>query len=183
MSEQERIIDICLKEDSKNPIEIIRTLMKEEFVPMHGPIHHVLDGASIMVALKNSGLSFDLPTAFDELCMRANSMPGAICGNWGVCGSSTSIGAALSIIHKSGPLSDDEYYKDHMHLTSRILDRIANIGGPRCCKRNGFIAITTAIDFIKEKYGIELDKPKEIVCGFSGNNPNCIGNKCPFNKG
>ena len=35
------IIDICLSETSKNPIEIIRRMMAQPFCHMHGPEHHV----------------------------------------------------------------------------------------------------------------------------------------------
>ena len=36
------IIDICLSETSKNPIEIIRRMMAQPFCHMHGPEHHVM---------------------------------------------------------------------------------------------------------------------------------------------
>lgn len=175
------IKQMCLKETSINPYEIAKCLMQDTAIPMHGPIHHILDGAAFMTALSNAGMEFDLAAALDELAERGSLMPGATCGKWGVCGSASSLGAALAIIHGTGPLSDNDFYKDNLYLTSRILEKLADIGGPRCCKRNGFTAIDTAIDFVKEKYGIELEK-SEIRCEFSSQNQQCIKERCPYHR-
>lgn len=106
-------------------------------------------------------------------------MPGAICGQWGICGSAASVGASLAILHNTGPLSDNDYYKDNLKLTSRILSRMAEIGGPRCCKRNAFLSLQTASDFVRENYDIPLES-HEIKCGFFPKNEQCIGKRCPF---
>jgi len=52
-------------------------------------------------------------------------------------------------------------------------------GGPRCCKRDSFLSILTAIDFVKEHFGIALQKP-EVVCRYAAQNNQCIGKRCPF---
>ncbi len=173
------IKDQCLKEKTTDPYVIACHLMNESEIPMHGPVHHLIDGAAFMTALHNAGMEFDLPSALDKLADRAKLMPGATCGMWGVCGSASSLGAALAIIHETGPLTDTEFYKDNMRLTSRILAREAEIGGPRCCKRNCFNALLTGIDFVREIYGIDLPENK-IVCTFHDHNPQCIRERCPF---
>lgn len=173
------IKEMCLKETGKNPYEIATHLMQDAEIPMHGPIHHILDGAAFLTALHNAGAAFDLGAALDELTARGSLMPGATCGKWGVCGSASSLGAALAIVHGTGPLSDCDFYRDNLYLTSRILERLAALGGPRCCKRNGFTAIDTAIDFVFEKYGIALEK-SDIVCGFYPQNQQCIKERCPY---
>ena len=38
-------------------------------------------------------------------------------------------------------------------LTSRCLDAIGSLGGPRCCKRDSFTAVSVSIDFIQELSG------------------------------
>ncbi len=176
-----QIKQICLDQTSKNPYEIILKLMNNPEIPMHGPIHHIIDGAAFMTAMHNAGVEFDLDPALSELAQRGEMMPGATCGKWGMCGSASSVGAALAIIHRTGPLSENEYYKDNLRLTSRVLGKIAELGGPRCCKRNGFTAIDTAVDFVSERYGIILEKTR-LVCGFSEKNQQCIGQRCPFHK-
>lgn len=172
---------VCLEQTSINPFEIVTNIMKQEAIPIHGPIHHMIDGAAVMTALHNAGMEFDLDKSLDVLAERAQMMPGGTCGKWGMCGSASSVGAAMAIIRGMGPYSDSQYYKDDMHLVSRILENIAHIGGPRCCKRNAFIAIGTAVEFIEETYGIKLEKT-DINCEFRKFNKECIGKKCPFNK-
>lgn len=169
----------CLKIKSTNPIEIAMQLMENPEIHMHGPEHHILDGASFLVAIHEANPDFDLEKAIDTLIDRAIKMPGATCGQWGVCASASSIGAALAIIHQTTPLSNNSYYQANLFLTSKILMQIAKIGGPRCCKRNAYIALSCAIDFVKEQYGIHLEKTP-ITCAYHCQNPQCLKEKCPY---
>ena len=41
----ELIKQAALKATSKNPVEIAREIMRNDFVSIHGPEHHFLDGA------------------------------------------------------------------------------------------------------------------------------------------
>ena len=59
------------------------------------------------------------------------------------------------------------------------LDDIGKIGGPRCCKRDSYLAILTAIDFVKEHFDVEMEKNK-VVYIHSDINNQCIGSRCPF---
>lgn len=169
----------CLKSTSQNPIELAFDIMQKDYISIHGPEHHILDGSCFLTALHNAGVDFDLNEALDEMIERGRQMPGATCGQWGVCGSTSSVGAALSIIHKTGPLSNNQYYKDNMNFVSRALGKLAESGGPRCCKRNAFLSLLTAIDFVNTEYGIKLTK-NDITCIFSSENKQCIGLSCPF---
>lgn len=171
----------CLKSTSKNPLEIARTLMKSDLISINGPEHHLLDGAAFLTAYKNAGGNIDLRLALDNLATRSILMPGATCGYWGVCGASTSLGAAFSIINHTSPLSNSDYYKDNMEYTSHVLGIMSKIGGPRCCKRNAFISLSYAITFAKEKYGVIMESSK-IICEFADKNPDCIKERCPFYK-
>lgn len=178
----EIIKEKCLNSRETNPIKLVIMLMKNDGIPIHGPIHHILDGAALLTAIHNVGVEFDLNNALDELIERGTKMPGAACGKWGMCGSASSVGAALAILHGTGPLSNNEDYKNNLRLVSKALGKIAEIGGPRCCKRNAFLSIGTAVDFIDEKYGITLPKSK-IKCEFSVENQQCIKGNCPFYNG
>lgn len=170
-----------LEMKSKNPIEIVKKIMHEDFVAIHGPEHHYLDGAAFLSAYKNAGGEINLEYCLDELAKRSVKMPGAMCAHWGVCGSLASVGAAMSIIHGTGPLSTDEYYKHNMEYTSTVLSAMSKLGGARCCKRNAFLSLSYAVKFVKEKYGVEIELDK-IECEFSPQNSQCLGNKCPFYK-
>ena len=164
-----------------NPINILKSIMHKDFINMHGPEHHFLDGAALLTALRNSGLDINLDSCLDLLQERTIKMPGAMCGFWGVCGSVTSIGAALSIIDKTGPLSNDESYANHMEFTSRVINVMSEIGGPRCCKRNAFISVTEGIKYANEKYGLNMPI-NNIGCEFSNLNKQCLNKKCPFHN-
>ena len=170
------------KNESKNPLEIVQSIMDRNFINIHGPEHHYLDGASFLVAYKNAGGNIDLEKALEELQIRTKKMPGAMCGLWGVCGSVASIGACLSIINGTGPLSDNKFYKDNMEYTSSVISKMSEIGGPRCCKRNAFISLLSGAKFVKRKYGINMDIPRENKCKYSFKNEQCIKERCPLYK-
>lgn len=167
------------RENSKNPIIIVKNIMHEDYINIHGPEHHFLDGASFLVAFKNAGGDINLLESLDELSKRAITMPGAMCGFWGICGSTSSIGASLAIIHKTGPLSENEFYRDNMEFTSLVIEKMSKIGGPRCCKRNAFLSLATAVEFVNKKYGLDMEI-NDVKCDFSDMNKQCIKGRCPF---
>lgn len=173
------IIDDCMKITSVNPVKIFREIANKDYVRIHGPEHHVLDGACILIAFYNAGGKVDLKEALEKLMSEGLRMPGATCGLWGVCGAVTSIGAALAIIDGTGPLSTDGSWGRHMELTSAALAKMAEINGPRCCKRDGFVALTEAVRFINANYDVTLEM-SEIKCGFSPRNAQCIKERCPY---
>ncbi len=111
---------------------------------------------------------------------RGKSVPGGACGFWGACGAGISSGMFVSIISKSTPLAVEPFGLSHL-MTSKALGQIGAVGGPRCCKRDSYLSILAAVDFVKEHFGIEMEKP-EIVCGHSAQNNQCIGKRCPFAK-
>ena len=43
-----------------------------------------------------------------------------------------------------------------------------------------FTAVSAAAEFIEEKFGIRLEMPEKIICGFYPMNGQCIGYRCPF---
>ena len=168
-----------MKSDSKDPVEIARSVMDKDFVSMHGPEHHFLDGAAFLMAYFNAGGAIDRDICLNELENRTIKMPGAMCGYWGICGSVAAVGAALAIIHGTGPLSANEYYADNMKFTSSVIAKMAEIGGARCCKRNAFLSLSTGAAFVKEHYKIPMETD-EIICTYYPLNAQCLGNKCPY---
>ncbi len=175
------IIEVCLQEISKNPVDIFNNVAQMDFVRMHGPEHHVLDGAALLTAFYNAGGKIELQNSLNELMKRGLQMPGATCGMWGVCGAVSSMGAALSIIDGTGPLSSDTSWGKHMEFTSEALRSLSQVGGPRCCKRDAFLSFQKAIRYINENYDVELQNDK-IECCFSAKNEQCMKEKCPFYK-
>ena len=63
----ELIVKDIKKEQGTNPVVIFKQIAKKEYVSIHGPEHHILDGASLLVAYKNAGGEIDLEQALDRL--------------------------------------------------------------------------------------------------------------------
>ena len=141
----------------------------------------MLDGAALLTAFYNAGANIDLQNSLNELMRRGLQMPGATCGMWGVCGAVSSMGAALSIIDGTGPLSADESWGKHMEFTSKALSSLSKVGGPRCCKRDAFLSFQRAIEYINENYNVKIESSR-IECKYSEKNEQCIKEKCPFYK-
>ena len=140
--------------------------------------HHVMVGAALLTAYHNAGGDIALSDTLMEMLRRGKSVPGGACGFWGACGAGISTGMFVSIISRSTPLTDEPFALSHK-MTAAALGQIGEIGGPRCCKRDSFLSILTAIDFVKEHFGIALQKP-EVVCRYAAQNNQCIGKRCPF---
>lgn len=175
------IIDDVKKEKGKNPIKIFKNIADKEYIGIHGPEHHVLDGACLLTAYKNAGGDIDLEKALEKLMEEGLRMPGAMCGLWGVCGAITSIGAALSIIDGTGPLSSDGTWGKHMQFTSMAIGELGDINGPRCCKRDAMIAFKHGIEYINTYYDVVLEQEKG-KCEYSFLNEQCIKERCPYYK-
>lgn len=175
------IIATCMEETSRNPIEILEKMMSQPFCHMHGPEHHVLVGAALLTAYNNclpDSAKLDMSTALVEVMERGRQVPGGACGYMGACGASISTGIFMSVITRNTPLSTDTWRLCNL-MTARALEQVAENGGPRCCKRDSYLSILTAIDFVAEHLGVQMEKP-EVTCSRSQINNQCIGKKCPF---
>lgn len=173
------IIQDIKQEKGKNPARIFNEIAKNDYVRMHGPEHHILDGASLLVAFKNAGGDIDLDKALDKLKTEGLRMPGAMCGLWGVCGAITSMGAALAIIDETGPLSTDGTWGSHMEFTSKAIRTLGEVNGPRCCKRDAMLAFKHCFEYINLNFELDLEY-EDRKCEFSELNPQCIKERCPF---
>ncbi|MBE6824696.1 MAG: SAM-dependent methyltransferase [Ruminococcaceae bacterium] len=172
------LIGVCLAENSRNPIEIIRKLMALPFCHMHGPEHHIMVGSALLTAYKNSGGDIDLEKSLLEMQSRGRQVPGGACGFWGACGAAVSSGIFVSIVTGSTPLKNKEWSLSNL-MTSKALNAIASLGGPRCCKRNSYTAIIKAVEFSKAHLQVKMELDK-IKCIHSNENNQCIKERCPF---
>lgn len=174
----EAVMRECRTTKSRNPIEIMQKIMADPYIYMHGPEHHVMAGAALLAAYHNSGGEVDLDWALAEMKERGGQVPGGVCGFWGCCGAGVSTGIYMSIITKATPLSGKSWGLSN-RMTSRALNAIGEIGGPRCCKRDTFTAVKEAVQMTKEELGIEMELPEKIECGFHVENQQCLRGKCP----
>ena len=63
--------------------------------------------------------------------------------------------------------------------TAQALEVIAGTGGARCCKRDSWLALLSAVRFARERLGVDLEG-RGPVCEFSARNRECLGDGCPF---
>ena len=172
------VIGLCCGESSKDPVKIAQRLMAMPFCHMHGPEHHVIVGSALLTAYKNAGGQIELPAALAEMQRRGKMVPGGVCGFWGACGAGISAGMFVSIVTKASPLSKEEWGLSN-RMTSAALAAIGEVGGPRCCKRDSYLAIAGAVKFAREHLGVEMELG-EIKCLHRGQNNQCIAERCPF---
>lgn len=175
---QEEILSVCLSETSRDPIAILEKLMSLPSCRMHGPEHHILVGSALLTAYKNAGGKVDLPAALGEMAVRGSAVPGGTCGMWGACGAGISTGQFLSIVSASGPLAVDAW-APCIRMTACCLENIARFGGPRCCKRDSYLALLAAAEFVRKNLNIPMETATP-VCSRSSLNEQCLGEKCPF---
>ena len=175
------IYDTCIRSDSKNPIDLALSIMKDSSIRMHDLKHHTLVASSLLTAYRNCGGDIDLDAALRDADKRGSWFPGGICGLAGTCGAAASTGIYYSIITGTTPHSEKTWSDANM-IVGDTLTKIAAINGPRCCKRNTFIAILNAADHTEKKLGIRMELPDRIECTFSDRNEECIKKRCPFYK-
>ena len=133
--------------------KILEEMMDMPACHMHGPEHHTMVGSALLTAYKNAGGEIDLKASLYEMQRRGKQVPGGACGFWGACGAGISTGMYLSIALNATPLAKEAWGLSNQ-LTARALDAIGRNGGPRCCKRDSYLAIIEAVRFTKENLGI-----------------------------
>jgi hypothetical protein len=169
----------CLTSDATRPLDLAVELMRHPGVAMHGPEHHFLVPAVLLTAYYNLKQQADLKEQkVREARQRARSVVGGSCGFHGACGSAIGVGIFVSLVTDATPMSGEEWGLCNT-ATAQALTRIAERGGPRCCKRNTFLALESGVEFSCAHLGQVLPKGS-VSCGFSRLNRECRGVKCEY---
>ena len=172
------IIAVCLHSTSANPIVLLEEMMAMPSCHMHGPEHHTMVGSALLTAYKNAGGEIDLQAALSEMQRRGKQVPGGACGYWGACGAGISAGMYISIALKSTPLAKEAWGLSN-RMTAKALEAIGKNGGPRCCKRDSYLAITEAVKFTREHLGVNMELC-DIRCSRSHLNNQCLREECAY---
>jgi len=109
---------------------------------------------------------------------RSKNVLGGYCGFYGACGAGVGTGLFMSVIQNCTPLHKEEWQKSNL-MTAQCLSKIAEQGGPRCCKRDTYIALEHAIEFVKNNLNLELEADS-ISCTFSKQNKECKLADCQY---
>lgn len=163
------------------PAELAVQIMKHPEFPMHYPYHHYLVPAVMLTAVyRLKGEAEEaLGAALEEARNRSLNVLKGFCGLYGDCGAAVGLGIFMSILTGTTPHSEETWAMTN-RITAGSLMKIAEIDGPRCCKRNCFLALQYAVPFLKEALDIRLEAPEEMECTFSAMNEDCKGDACPF---
>ena len=87
---------------------------------------------------------------------------------------------ALAIAQGNAPLKADGWSETQL-MVADLLQKIAQAGAPRCCKRDARIAVREATPWFSRALGVELMLPvEEPACAVSEANAACIGEACPY---
>ena len=176
------IARFCIASELKDPVEQAVALMRDSRIAMHGPEHHFLVPAVLLSVYYNV---MGNQTAKEEKIKiaqkRAANVLGGFCGFYGDCGAAVGVGIFISVMTGATPLSTKEWRLSNL-ATGRSLITIAENGGPRCCKRNSFLAIYEAGEFVKEQFGVALPVNDTVKCEFTDLNKQCIKEKCLYYK-
>jgi hypothetical protein len=176
----ELIKQFCINTELLDPIEMAKILMRDERIKMHGPEHHFLVPAVLLAAYFNTiGKKEAKSEKIEQARKRAQNVLGGFCGFYGTCGAAVGTGMFISLVTGATPLSKDEWMLSNL-MTSRSLKQIAELGGPRCCKRDTFLAINAAVFFLVENMNVQIKSKQKIVCEFSQFNQECKETDCPF---
>ena len=170
---------VVLNSSSNDPVDIADEIMASSFVHMHGPEHHFIVGASLLCAFCNTYGEVALENALNAVISRGKKVPGGFCGMAGCCGAAVSAGIFLSVILKATPMSKEEWALSN-RMTSRCLEAVSRLGGPRCCKRDSYTTILAAAEFLREELGKPLGVSDEILCSHFGENAECLKVECPY---
>ncbi len=170
---------ICLRSSKTDPIDLAKEIMASPAIKMHGPEHHFLTPAVLLTAMANytnshEGLESRIRQAEDLAIKLAPQC------SWhlGTCGAA--LGASIFLLIWKGLDPNDESSWDEGNIiVSNSLKRIAELGSPRCCKRDTYIAIEETVEFLRQKYGVALPI-SEAKCIFSLRNRSCKREDCIY---
>ena len=167
----------CLHSDSRNPLELAELIMRHPAFHAYGDEHHTLAAPVILAALRNRGVPGVTKEGIRTSITRLKGIPSSVCGTRGDCGAAASAGTVMSILRGATPLSDGER-TEALRATAQTLVRIAERGGPRCCKQSVFEAIHCTWERLQGEFGLEALPPH--ACTFAGKLKDCKATRCPY---
>ncbi len=182
MPATEFIKQFCSISKSSDPLEMAIIIMRNQHVKIHGPEHHFLVPAVLIASYYN--LKNDDKNKYEKLLeaeKRAKNIAGGFCGFYGDCGAGVGTGIFVSLITDATPLSKREWKLSNL-MTAKSLFAMAKLGGPRCCKRNSYIAVIEVAKFLEEYLNTKMRINKKFRCEFGFLNKECIKSECPFFK-
>ena len=177
----EFIRSFCARTSETDPVALFLAVRRSSLFPVHGPEHHTLVPAVFLTAYRNR---FGEPSEarFAAALERASKLPGGTCASWGACAAALGIGIAYSAILGATPLTG-EPRGTVQAVVSRLLDEIARLDSPRCCRRESYLSLKLACELSGEYLPHAISTEAEATCDQMKLNHECVGPKCPLFPG
>ncbi|MFW9792739.1 MAG: DUF5714 domain-containing protein, partial [Candidatus Thorarchaeota archaeon] len=180
----ERLAEVS---NSTEPMAVVEKAFSHPSFKFHGPEHHSLVPAAILIALKNRRIAKPdgSQVRFEDILegiRRGSKIPGGFCGYAGTCGACVGAGVAVALFIGSTPTRGPERTLAHKATSTALY--LSQDGLRRCCKRTTNLGIKAAMDLLREEYDIDLGKPPEYkTCLYSAKNRDCEEESCPYFRG
>lgn len=176
----EFVKSMCLKYKGIDPIELAVDIMNSPVIKMHGAEHHFIVPAVLLTCLHN--LQQSTESLADKIAIverrAALETPDKCSYNLATCGAAIGTGVFLSVyLHRE--LADEDEWSMSNVIVAESLKKVAESGGPRCCKRDTYLSLSTAANFIRERFALELPL-SQAKCTFSLRNKTCKHEECEF---
>lgn len=173
------VLQVCQNSTETDPYAIAEALFRDKRIHLHGPEHHVLVPAVLIAAYLNQIGHPELKERYLFLAQnRGSKIPGGFCGYAGCCGAGIGVGIFFSIIDQISPLNQEKWGFVNQ-ATGLALTNIGQYSGPRCCKRNTYLAFKTANDLLCQCFGFSLSS-KDHFCGWFHKNAECLKEDCAY---
>jgi hypothetical protein len=174
------LLERCLEgAEFTDPVEMLLTIRQGEEFPMHGPEHHALVVASLLVPYHRLYGEPEWPVIIDAVREAATALPGGSCGFWGACSAGLGAGIAFCAILKSSPLEGEPRAAAHK-VVAAALAKIGCCEAARCCRRDCLLALHVACELSESVLPHPLKTRYSNPCEQATENEDCMGEDCPY---
>jgi len=178
LAEPNEIIErVCAHTQENDPVQIADLLMSHSSFNANGPEHHLLVAPVLLAALWNIGQPINAEKIKVAL-RRLADIPMAVCASRGDCGAAVGVGCALSLV-TGATIHSGRERSLALRGTARALERLAELGGPRCCKKSVYASIEEGCRLLREELSLELPS-HTIQCRFTAKSPECRKERCVY---
>lgn len=170
----------CLNYGGKDPIELSVDIMNNDLVRMHGPEHHFIVPAVLVTCLHNyKNDNENLAEKLEIADKRAKIETPRVCTfKQGSCGAAQGTGVFMSMYLGRDEMDEDSWSPSN-EIIAESLKRVDESHGPRCCKRDTYMALETAVKYLRDKFAVNLPS-SEAKCTFSLRNDGCGHEDCEY---
>lgn len=178
LAEPAEIIErVCAQSQESDPVQIADLLMSHPSFHAYGPEHHLLVAPVLLAALRNIGRPINAEK-IEMALRRLADIPVAVCASRGDCGAAVGVGCALSLV-TGATIHSGRERSLALRGTAHALERLADLGGSRCCKQSVYASIEEGCRLFREELGLELPS-HTIQCRFAAKSPECRKDRCVY---